>query len=115
MLRAIVSALLALSLMPGVDAAVASFVHLVHDGHFLHTDAHDAVAASEECPSDCSEDGCTPLAHHCSCCATVFALAPAGAPSSRAERAPTTEKYRANAERSPPNAGVEPYLPPPIA
>jgi hypothetical protein len=54
-----VSALLALSLMPGVDAAVASFVHLVHDGHFLHSDAHDAVAASEECPSDCSEDGCT--------------------------------------------------------
>lgn len=115
MLRVLVCALLVFGLMPGAEELVESAAHLLHDGHLPHSEAHDEVAATEDCDSDCKEHGCTPLAHHCKCCASASAVPPRNMSPDRPVRAARTEKYASISERGPPNAGVKPFLRPPIA
>lgn len=111
----VLCALLVFGLIPGSDELVETVIHLVHDGHLPHSEAHDEVAATEAC-DDSDEHGCTPLAHHCTCCASVSAVAPIPAPMGTLLRVTLrNEKYRSRAERGPPNHGVKPFLRPPIA
>lgn len=111
----LVCALLVVGLMPGAEEIVESAAHLLHDGHLPHSEAHADVAATEDCDRDCEEHGCTPLAHHCKCCAVASALAPRAPSPERFLRGLGPEKYRSTSERGPPNAGIKPFLRPPIA
>jgi hypothetical protein len=114
-LKMLVCAVLVFGLMPGAEELVESAAHLLHDGHLRHSEAHDEVAASEDCDSDCKEHGCTALAHHCKCCASASALAPRTPATDRLPRVASQTRYRSVSERGPPNAGVKPFLRPPIA
>lgn len=113
-LKLMMCALLAFGLFPGSDELVETVVHLVHDGHLPHSEAHDLVAASEDCGGS-DEHGCTPLAHHCHCCASLAAVPPRQPDFDVHVFRPAREKYRSIQERGPPNTGVEPFLRPPIA
>lgn len=108
-----VCALLVFRLFPGSEELVETAVHLFHDGHLPHSEQHDQVAATEDC-GDSDEHGCTALAHHCKCCASVSAVPPGGPSTQPLRVAALGEKYRTPAERGPPNDGVKPFLPPPI-
>lgn len=76
--------------MPGAEAAVETLAHLVHDGHGRYSEAHEETAATEDCADACQEHGCTPLAHHCTCCMATAALAPRASPSRPCSRARPT-------------------------
>lgn len=110
----VVCALLVVGLFPGSDEVVETIAHLVHDGHLPHSEQHDQVAATEDC-DDSDEHGCTPLAHHCKCCASVSAVPPTGPATAPLRVAALDQKFRSPAERGPPSDGVKPFLPPPIA
>lgn len=72
-------ALLALSLLPGWPEVLENVDHLVRDGHFAHSDAHDQAAeehAADGACADSDEHGCTPLAHRCACHVSLAALVP---------------------------------------
>lgn len=113
-LKMMLCALLVFGLFPGGDELVETVVHLVHDGHLPHSETHDLVAATEDC-GDSDEHGCTALAHHCHCCVSISALPPRLPVLDAHYFPPDREKYRSPQERGPPNAGVKPFLPPPIA
>jgi hypothetical protein len=113
-LKLVLCAVLVVGLLPGSEEVVETVAHLVHDGHLPHSEAHDEVAATEDCDGS-AEHGCTPLAHHCECCASVSAIPGVGPTATPIGVTLRTEKYRSPAERGPPNDGVEPFLPPPIA
>lgn len=105
-------ALLVFGLFPGSNEIVETVVHVIHDGHLPHSEAHDEVTASEDC-DDSDEHGCTPLDHHCKCCASASAIPPRSAGLRLGTIARRTE-LRALSERGPPHDSVEPFLPPPI-
>ena len=113
-LRLLLCALLVFGLFPGSEEVVETVVHLVHDGHLPHSDAHAEVAVTEDC-GDSDEHGCTPLAHSCECCASLSALPPStfGAPLHFV--LVDEEQARPHSERGPPNPGMKPFLRPPIA
>jgi hypothetical protein len=113
-LRAVVCAVLVLGLLPGAEEAVETVAHLVHDGHLPHSAAHAEVADTEDCGA-ADEHGCTPLDHHCGCCASAPALPPTGAPLDAPPWTPAPPTLRSAAERAPPVRGQEPGLRPPIA
>lgn len=114
LLRLVMSALLVLGLFPGGDELVETVAHLLHDGHLPHSDTHERVAATEDCGGS-DEHGCTPLAHHCGCCLSLVALPPALPDLLPSPLQASRDPYRSPHERGPPNAGVKPFLPPPIA
>lgn len=107
-------ALLVFGLSPGSDEIVETVAHLLHDGHLPHSEAHDRAAATEDCGGS-DEHGCTPLAHHCHCCASLAAVPPAVPDIEVGALRVVREKVRSLQERGPPNAGVKPLLNPPIA
>ena len=109
-----VCALLVFRLFPGSEELVETAVHLFHDGHLPHSEQHEEVAATEDC-GDSDEHGCTALAHHCKCCASVSAVPPGGPSAYPLRVAAPSQRFRSPAERGPPNDGVKPFLPPPIA
>lgn len=113
-LKMVLCALLVFGLLPGSEELIETAAHLLHDGHLPHSEQHELVAATEAC-DDSDEHGCTPLAHHCSCCLSVSAVPPA-TPWNQPLRVITRDRrFRSPAERGPPNEGVEPFLPPPIS
>jgi hypothetical protein len=65
--RLLVAIALLFSVTPGVSEVVEAAVHLVAHADLPH---HES-----ERDRSCSEHGCTPLAHHCSCHATMSAQA----------------------------------------
>ncbi|MCB9680611.1 MAG: hypothetical protein H6733_03995 [Alphaproteobacteria bacterium] len=103
-----------LGLLPGAEEIVESIVHLVHDGHLPHSEAHAAQASSEHCPDD-AEHGCTPLSHHCGCCVSLAALPP----SDDVIVVPTAVVVQVGVAtttvRGPPVRFLEPLRRPPIA
>ena len=113
-LRVLLCGLMIFNLFPGSYELVETVAHLVHDGHLPHSDHHDQVAAIEDC-DDSDEHGCTALAHHCTCCASVSAVPPVGPSTPPPRVVALGEKFRSPAMRGPPNDGVKPFLPPPIA
>jgi len=113
-LRWMLCALLVFGLVPGREEVVETLAHLVHDGHLPHSGAHEQVAATEGC-DDADEHGCTPLSHHCACCASVSALPPLGALPATLVAHLAGERCRSLPQRGPPSDGVKPALRPPIA
>lgn len=114
MAKMLLCALLVFGMFPGSDELVETVVHLAHDGHMPHSEAHDLVAATEGC-GDSDEHGCTPLAHHCQCCVSLSAVPPSVPDFGALARLPGQEKYGSLQERGPPNAALKPFLRPPIS
>lgn len=114
-LKWLLCAMLIVGLVPGSEEVVESVSHLVHDGHLPHSKTHDEVAVSEDCGGESDEHGCTPMAHHCRCCASVAALPP------RLRFVPVplftvrSEPRVVTSERRPPIPALEPFFRPPIA
>jgi hypothetical protein len=113
-LRVLLCGLMIFNLFPGSEVLVETVAHLVHDGHLPHSDQHDQVAGSEDC-DDSDEHGCTPLSHHCGCCASLAAIPPSGPARVPWGAVTVDQKHRSRPDRGPPNDGVKPFLPPPIA
>lgn len=110
-LELVLCAVLVFGLFPGSAEVVETVAHVVHDGHLPHSEAHDDVAATEDCDA-ADEHGCTPLQHQCKCCSSASALPPTSALAyvRRAERV----LHVSISDRGPPHLGTKPGLPPPI-
>lgn len=78
MLRGLLIAVLIHGLVPSVAELVEALVHVAATGHV----AHDAAHHDE--PTEASEHGCGPTAHHCGCCASQPVLSARTAPNSKA-------------------------------
>jgi hypothetical protein len=64
LVRKLLALCILVSLCPGL-------AEIVHDGlHQVLDIQEDQASATESCP----EHGCTPLAHQCSCCASIAAV-----------------------------------------
>lgn len=107
-------ALLVFTLLPGGEEAIETVGHLLHDGHLPHSEVHEQIAAFEDC-EDTDEHGCTALSHHCDCCASLAALPPMGTHHDPLLVHRPRDPWRALHDRGPPDAGVKPFLRPPIA
>lgn len=77
-LRAALCALVVLGMLPGTHELLEAVEHYcsaggaaesLEDGH-LPFEAHDDGSADV----GCDESTCTPVAHHCGCCASVLAV-----------------------------------------
>lgn len=112
MLGGLLVALLILGSSPGVEPIVASVADRVHDVVVGWSDADGATAAVDDCDDG---HGCTPLAHHCPCCASVSALPPRAALPERRVVVVEDETYPRPTDRGPPRGVAKPDLRPPIA
>ncbi len=55
---------------PTLVEGVGQALHQLVDASTAHADNAGHVDHDEGCP----EDGCTPVSHHCGCCASVHAI-----------------------------------------
>ena len=66
MLRAILLAIVVSGLVPELHEAVELVTHYVATGHIAHASDHERDLSG-------NEHTCTPLAHHCGCCPSLYA------------------------------------------
>jgi hypothetical protein len=99
LLRNLLLALVTLSLCPGLAEGLHDGLHQLAEAGLHGEQADHAAPAADE---DCPEHGCTPLAHHCSCCASMLAMqtAQVGQPAWRALARLQTCTAHANGRRA---------------
>ncbi len=112
LLRQILTLILVVSLLPGLAELVESVEHLLHDGHLPHSEQHEGEKYTESHDDSLDDEhGCTPMAHHCGCHASMLGILADGSPHPRrplagAERRPIAPDgmllSRANAPPTPP-------------
>ncbi|MEZ4321913.1 MAG: hypothetical protein R3F61_30855 [Myxococcota bacterium] len=74
LLRALLTVVLCIALMPGWVEALENAEHLVHDGHLAHSgdrEAHDDDEGTAAHDALEAEHGCTPMSHSCGCHVSV--------------------------------------------
>jgi hypothetical protein len=113
-MKMVLCAFLVFGLVPGSDELVETLTHLAQDGHLPHSQTHDRVAAFERHPTD-AEHGCTPVDHHCKCCATQHVVPPKAGPPALPAFANVALRYARMQGRGPPSRSTAPPVPPPIA
>lgn len=112
-LRACLFALGVAGLLPGSHELLENLVHLLHDGHLAHSEAHDIEASVERCSADTEHD-CTPLDHHCACCVSLAALPEPPRAVLLPEPGATSSLGRPFGQPPPPQRALDPPYHPPI-
>lgn len=108
MARLLLIALMVFSLVPALGEVVEAVAHRVTTGHFAHS-----VPEENDLPGG-DEHGCTPIAHHCGCCASQ-PISPPVAERVQTASVRTAETLLAiQAEDAAPRDGFrhQPYRPP---
>ena len=74
LLQKLLTLVLVIGLLPGLNELFETAEHLLQTGHMPHSAEHDVVQISEDQHEADEEHDCTPMAHHCACHASAPAL-----------------------------------------
>jgi len=115
LLRKLMTLLLAATLLPGLSEIAETIEHMLHDGHMPHSAQHEQEQITEDHHDGLDDEhGCTPMAHHCGCHASMLGILADGSLAIR--RPPHTADGRPfGSESTPLSRANAPPTPPPIA
>lgn len=74
LLRQLLTLVVVVAMLPGVQVLVETVDHLLHDGHLPHSEQHEVDQQTEAHQGVDDEHGCTPIQHRCGCHASAPAI-----------------------------------------